>query len=743
MQQITLCNVHQNNLNIDNISVPLNTVAVFRGPSGSGKSSLAIDTILAEGQRRCVEALRSSIRLDEKRLPRPKAERIDGLPPTFGMKQDLGEKYDKHATLGDLFGLQVLLEHLYLKHGELHCPNTGDVMEVFSPQKAAATLLNQHDGLACYIVSSIECSSDTYKPILEELSRNGHTRIQYNEEFVLLEEAPNDPPKLFGVVLDRLKLREKNRDRLQEAIKRGLSSHHQQVNAIILSKSKGSITQTFSAVPRSQTGRRYHPPTWQHLQSKTPLGCCPQCKGLGRFETNNSEIDVCTVCNGAGLGQYATMLKIHGTSFQDVMLFSPTDILTWLKAERFTGGEANEIQRTLTTIIRLNLHKPLSQKINNCSTGERSRARICSVINQDLGQCLYILDEPSLGLDNHNVNNVIALLKDKVAEGQSFIVVDHHPLFATSFDTVFHFGPGSGIFGGQILTTPPEYDLLDQSEFEPRKFSKLMCSSGTLPELYQGAIHVISGPSGCGKSRLLENLHSHLTNSRDERILFLQSLGSLGNKRSTLVTISGMWSEIRALMASTKSAKLNRLKAADFSFNRKGGRCETCLGLGSIPHHVPPLPPTEIECSSCMGKRFSEQTLLAHYRDKTISQILNLSVDEALKLFEHQPNLHTQCLALQMVGLGYLTLGQTSPTLSGGEHRRIQLAQVLSPCLKPDYKREPLIVLMDDPSAALHASDAVKLQRCLLNFRRKGITMIATSNNQQLIDIADIKIELN
>jgi len=743
MQQITLCNVHQNNLKIETISIPLHTVVVFCGPSGSGKSSLAIDTILAEGQRRCVEALRSSIRLDEKRLSRPKAESIEGLPPTFGMKQDLGEKYDRHATLSDLFGLQILLEHLYLQHGQLHCPETGEKMKIFSPQTAANTLLEMHEGCACYIVFEIECKADTYKAILEELRLNGHTRIQYNDEFILIEDSPTNPPNLFGVVLDRLKLKEKNLDRLKEALKRGLSSHNQQVNAITTSKSKNSVTEIFSAVPRSSTGRSYQKPSWQHLQSKTPLGCCPKCKGLGSFESSISTIDECTKCNGTGLGPYATMLKINGTSFQDMMRMPPTDILGWIEAEGFTGGEANEIKRTLKTIIQLNLDKPLSHKINNCSTGERSRARICSVINQDLGQCLYILDEPSLGLDNENVNNVISLLKEKVTEGQSFIVVDHHPLFATSFDTLFHFGPGSGIFGGQILKRQPTYDLLAPDEFEQKQFAPLTQSSGSLPQLYKGAIHVISGPSGCGKSLLLRKLHHHLKENRDERILFLHSLGSLGNKRSTLVTISGMWSEIRTLMASTKSAKLNRLKAADFSFNRKGGRCETCLGIGSIPHHVAPLPPTEIQCPDCMGQRFSEQTLLATYRDKTISQILNLSVDEALKLFEHQPTLHTQCLALQMVGLGYLTLGQTSPTLSGGEHRRIQLAQVLSPCLKPDYKREPLIVLMDDPSAALHASDAVKLQRCLLNFRRKGITMIATSNNRQFIDIADVKIELN
>ena len=418
------------------------------------------------------------------------------------------------------------------------------------------------------------------------------------------------------------------------------------------------------------------------------------------------------------------------------MMHSATSLLQWIEDQLFTGGEIDELKKTLRTLKEIGLDNPMYQKMNSLSTGERSRARICSVITQDLGNCLYILDEPSLGLDPENVQKVINLLKSKVDQGQSFIVVDHHPLFHSSFNNVFHFGPGAGIHGGQILPAPLSYELLDPSEFRAKKFTSMNVPNAIVP-LYDGAMHVISGPSGCGKTRHLQRLYTQLTETRSERILLLSSLGSLGNKRSTLVTISGMWSEIRTLMASTKSAKINRLTASDFSFNRKGGRCEVCLGLGSIPHHVAPLPPTEVQCPECLGKRFSTRTLQATYRDHTISQILNLTVDEALKIFEHQPVLHRQCMALQMVGLGYLTLGQTSPTLSGGEHRRIHLAQVLAPCLKPDYIRDPLIVLMDDPTAALHASDAVKLQRCLLNFRQKGITMILTSNNPQLLDIAD------
>ena len=176
MQQITLCNVHQNNLKIPKLTIPLNEVVVFCGPSGSGKSSLAIDTILAEGQRRCVEALRSSIRINEKRLPRPMVESIEGLPPTFGMRQDLGARFDKHATLADLLGIQELLEHIFLEQGQLHCPKTRTSMAAYSPTEATNQLLAHYNGLACHVVSTIQATNDNYLSIIDELIRNGHTR---------------------------------------------------------------------------------------------------------------------------------------------------------------------------------------------------------------------------------------------------------------------------------------------------------------------------------------------------------------------------------------------------------------------------------------------------------------------------------------------------------------------------------------------------------------------------------------
>ena len=248
----------------------------------------------------------------------------------------------------------------------------------------------------CHVVSTIPLTHTHYRSIIDELIRNGHTRIQYDDTFILIEEAPSTPPTYLGVVLDRLKIRDSNRDRLKKPIKRGLSSHQQQVNTIITSQSKENIRLRFSAIPMASDGTRYDKPTWQHLQNKNPLGCCQQCGGLGHIGKDERP---CQDCQSTGLGLYSTMLMIQEVSFKDIMLYSAESLHQWLTKQVFSGGEVNELAKILTVVKQIGLTNPLCQKLNTLSTGERSRARICSVISQDLGACLYILDEPSLGLD--------------------------------------------------------------------------------------------------------------------------------------------------------------------------------------------------------------------------------------------------------------------------------------------------------------------------------------------------------
>ena len=439
-------------------------------------------------------------------------------------------------------------------------------------------------------------------------------------------------------------------------------------------------------------------------------------------------------CLGSGLGELGTLLRINELSFHGALLLSTNNLHDWLLLQE-TTTHVEELKHTLELLLKLNITLPLYRRVHLLSTGERSRVRLCSVLAQQLGQVLYILDEPSLGLSDIDVLAVIHLCIELINKNQSIIVIDHHPLFHKFADNIVHFGPGAGQQGGEVIPNEVVAKALDQLDITPKNFNTLILEEPI--EIKQGQLISIAGRSGTGKSLLLEDIKKKLQDTRQDRILHLSQLASQGNRRSCVVTIAGIWSEIRSLLSSTSSAKIHRLTPADFSFNRKGGRCEECHGLGTISLSLPPLPPVEVLCPECRGKRFQQRVLKATYRDHSIHDILELSIQDARKVFEHQPSIFRLFQALDLVGLGYIKLGQTSPTLSGGEQRRIQLAKVLAPCLKKEHNREPTIILLDDPTAALHPTDAIKLQRCFLNLRESNITTIITTNNPQMLEIAD------
>ena len=251
-----------------------------------------------------------------------------------------------------------------------------------------------------------------------------------------------------------------------------------------------------------------------------------------------------------------------------------------------------------------------------------------------------------------------------------------------------------------------------------------------------------TGASGSGKTVLLRELASE-SQKYFTNIYHLEKLASQGNKRSCVATLCNLWSPIRELLAKTTEAKLQGLKASQFSFNRKGGRCEHCKGLGTIPFFLPPLPPSEIICPDCRGRRFDSLILGVRFNSYNAHQILELSIESATKLFEFSPILAPKLKALNMIGLGYLSLGQGSNSLSGGEHRRIQLAAILEKCLSLDADLPQTVVLLDDPTAALHPQDAVLLQDCFLELRRAQLTMILSSHNPQMITLADSLWSIN
>lgn len=734
MQQISIVKPRENNLQIDSIDIPLHALVLLTGPSGSGKSSLAIDTILQEGQRRCFEALRATFPLGGRTISRPLVSKISNLPPTFGMKQDVGISFSSRTSIAGLLGIHSLLTHLFIEKGHLHCPVSNEILHCFSPTEVTEHLLSEYQNQACHILLKVSCNPNTYSMILTEIQRDGYARIKWNQEILFIEDAPKTCPDNLWIVLDRFKIKGQNISRCTEAVRKGLLSVQESVTVQIRT-SEGDTEKHFHRFPfSSATQTRYPLPEPNLLSPTSSIGACEDCTGKG--ETPRP----CATCNGTGLNHLAKQLKYEGWSFHTAMRANSIELHDWIESIDTPDPRLDEIKLILSYLKSLSIELPICRRIQTLSTGERSRVRLCSVLSQQLGQVLYVLDEPSLGLTTTEVQYVIDLLRKLKQEGQSFLIVDHHPLFLNQVDHIFHVGPKAGIHGGQLVQQNIEIATLTKADVPPKsEFTPILTTP--LP-IFQSAIHVISGPSGSGKTLLLQDLHQSLSSMLRTPVYLLTDLASAGNKRSCVATISNVWQDIRTLIAETKSAKIHRIQASDFSFNRRGGRCEECLGLGSVSQNMPPLPPVEVVCPECKGKRFNDGTLKATYRDHNISDILSLSIDDCCKLFEHQPHLARTFQAMQLVGLGYLELGQISPTLSGGEQRRIQIAKILAPCLKKEHNREPVVLLLDDPTAALHSSDAVLLQRTFINLRNANTTVIVTSNNPQISVLADFHYQM-
>ena len=729
--------IHQakeRNLDIPELHIPLHQLVVFEGPSGSGKSSLGIETILAEGQRRCFEALQSALPLSSLSPERPNIGAIEGLPPCFGMKQDISIPFSKTHSLADILGIQTLLEQLFLSKGHLYCPKTQTPLTYYSSLQATEYLLANYSKQACVLLHQLPINAKNYRKILDELERNGIARICYQKEdkyqTALLEDAPKQPPEQFFMVLDRLKLRESSKDRLLEAFTKGYLSKEKRVLALISDQ-----LIPFTREPYSQAlDQFFERPAREFLQPKNPHGACTECQGKGEWKDG-----FCSSCSQTGLSSYASLLKIEGVSFPKALCFTPQALCNWLNSFSESSFLVLDLQTRLQEVIAFQLEIPLRRRIRTLSTGERSRARLASVLSNHLGDTLYILDEPSSGLAQKQVKLILKKLQEKIVLGHSFIVIDHHPLFSKHADKIFYFGPGSGEHGGKIISDPP---LIFPIDLDPKIAPKSFLYKPLKWKLSLGGINIIRGPSGVGKTRSLYQLQEELV-SNFSVIHLLDKFSVLGNKRSCVATLCDLWTPVRSLLSTTKQAKIHGLTPSQFSFNRKGGRCETCQGLGIIPFNLPPLPPSETLCPECHGKRFHALILDVQYRAQNAYQILESTIEHALKTFEFHPILANRLKALNLIGLGYLKLGQPTPSLSGGEHRRIQLAKILEPCLHREADLSTTLLLLDDPTAALHPSDAYRIQTCLLELRKADTTIIMTSQNQQMFEIADSIFELN
>lgn len=498
----------------------------------------------------------------------------------------------------------------------------------------------------------------------------------------------------------------------------------------------------------------------------------------------------CPHCNGRRLKEESLHFRIGDKNIADLANMDLTELSQWcIRIEEFLSPRekeiASEILREINTKINFLLdvglgYLSLNRSTRSLSGGESQRIRLATQIGSKLVNVMYILDEPSIGLHQTDNIRLIESLKRLRDLGNTVIVVEHDKDMMLASDYIIDIGPGAGINGGQLTAIGSPKDILNQNSITCKylKGEKKIPIPETRREGNGKHIHLygacgnnlknvnldiplgmlvcVTGVSGSGKSSLInDTLHpilSNLLHRSEKAILPYKSIEGIENidkvieinqapigktPRSNPATFIGVFDEIRKLYASLPTAKIRNYPAGRFSFNVKGGRCEECQGAGIKTIEMNFLPEVYVTCPECGGKRYNRETLEVRYKGKSINDVLNMSFSDALIFFENYPKIKRQLSVVVEVGLGYLTLGQPSTTLSGGECQRIKLATELS---KKDTGNT--LYILDEPTTGLHFEDIRILLEVLQKLIDKGNSMIIIEHNLDVIKVADYIIDM-
>ncbi len=498
----------------------------------------------------------------------------------------------------------------------------------------------------------------------------------------------------------------------------------------------------------------------------------------------------CEICQGTRLKKEALYFKIDGKNISELSEMDINILNDWFKGiEKRLSKSQNVIAKEVLKEIRTRIgfllevgldYVTLNRSSKTLSGGEAQRIRLATQIGSQLVGVLYILDEPSIGLHQRDNMRLIEALKNLRDVGNSVLVVEHDKDMIIESDYVIDIGPGAGVHGGRVVAAAPPKEMLKfntmtadyitgkkcieipkiRRKGNGKKLVLKGCTGHNLKnaniEIPLGKFICVTGVSGSGKSSLInETLYPILSNyfyNSEKRPLPYKSFTGIDNidkvididqspigrtPRSNPATYTGVFTDIRNLYAELPESKIRGYKPGRFSFNVKGGRCETCGGAGVKTIEMNFLPDVYVNCDECNGKRYNRETVEIRYKGKSISDVLNMTIDQACEFFEMLPNIYRQIKTLQDVGLGYITLGQQATTLSGGEAQRVKLSTELS-------KRDTgnTLYILDEPTTGLHFEDIRILLGVLNRLVDTGNTVLVIEHNMDIIKVADYIIDV-
>lgn len=757
---INILGAFENNLKHIDVQIPKNAITVVTGVSGSGKSSLVIDTLVRAAQAQFFDTLSYREREFFSLGSKVKVEKIEGLSPVIFLSQreqnpSLRASVATHTRLGELLGLWLA------KFGEYFCPDHNQPTTAQTPEKLLETLFAKHAGELLLLTAPIvkEQKGKLDRELAQYIEK-GYLRIVLNGEVFSLTPKPYispDKKHSLNLVIDYVSVKPTNSSRLLRSIELALKEGEGFLEYFILDAAKNIQSSSFTFTGRHGCGVcGYH---WRKMDLRhflpQALGGCEICKGRAIL----AEGVGCSVCFGTGLCANLAFVRSQGVSLFDFYRMSLHELREHFQVLPKASQDAaalrihTEIVKTLEKIAQSGLgYLSLSRRLTTLADGELARLKLVSLVAEGLYGILYVLDEPSQGLHPKEVFSLVQSLRALIAKGNTIVVVDHNRFLAQSADWLLELGPGGGSQGGKLLYEgPPKKDpeqrmlsLLPEADTNQEKFWLLDCYANNLKIdrvafRYQ-SLNIVVGVSGAGKSTLvLDCLLSKAQQGLGEfdSILVIDRASLARSKTSMLATFLGVFSSIRDLFASLPQAKLLGLTAQAFSLRLVAGRCQACNGQGSFLIRMKFLSDAEVTCSSCLGKRYKGEVLGVRYKELNIAEVLGLSISDALQFFAAHRQICRLLQEAQDLGLGYLTLGQSLFSLSGGEAQRLKLL----PFMREAAFKKALVIL-DEPCRGLHAQDVERLLIAINRLTSRGYTFVVIEHHLTFIQAGQWFIEL-
>jgi len=780
----------EHNLKNLSLDLPREQLVVITGVSGSGKSTLAFNVLFAEGQRRYLDSLSTFARQYLPVLDRPEAEEISGVPPTVAIDQR-SSQMGPRSTVATITEIYHYLRLLFSKVGEPHCPTCGEGISAMSPEEITRDLRQRFQGKHLVLLApKILGRKGFHRQILEHAVVQGYKQARIDGQLLSLDPIPKltrfQEHDVEIVIRRWQRLLKKNDIQLAEAVDEGLAVGDGQIVAW-----GGNGKETFYS--RRLTCGRCHlgmPSLDPRLFSfNSRHGACEGCEGVGRSRTAGDE-SVCTVCNGSRLNHMALSVRIGGLNIWEVCARSVLAARKLFSSWHFTGREAKIAQPLIEEILnRLHFleqvglgYLHLERCADTLSGGEAQRIRLAAQMGSNLRGVCYILDEPTVGLHPRDNEKLLETLTELKLKGNTIVVVEHDEETIRRADHLIDLGPGAGQHGGRLVASGTLADLQRTPESVTGSYlngngrRRLTSRERKAPSdnwltlhgararnlknidvaLPLGTFICVTGVSGSGKSTLVEEtLYKALANKLGkselqpgshqdlvgwenlDRVMEVDHSPIGRTPRSVPATYVGVFNDVRRLFALTPEARTRGYGPGRFSFNLATGSCQNCKGQGQVKVEMAFLPDVYVRCEQCGGRRYNSETLAVRYKGKNIAEILDMTLEEGADFFGAVGKIRRSLQLLVDLGLGYLGMGQPSPTLSGGEAQRLKLAHELA----TNHKAQTLYIL-DEPTTGLHLADVEKLVKVMQALVDRGHTLVVIEHNLEVIKAADYIIDL-